>query len=57
MDAIKIALLPERPVVRNDAISEMDLVVEISSRPGEEQTQRAASTSFGVLVRATCSQW
>jgi len=50
VDAIKIALLPERPVVRNDAISEMDLVVEISSRPGEEQTQPQGSMNLCLVI-------
>ena len=50
MDAVKIALLPERPVVRNDAISEMDLVVEISSRLAEEQTQPQGPMNLCLVI-------
>lgn len=50
MDAVKIALLPERPVVRNDTMSEMDLVVEISSRPGEERTRPQGPMNLCLVI-------
>lgn len=50
MDTVKIALLPERPVVRNDANSEMDLVVEISSRPGSERARPQGSMNLCLVI-------
>ncbi|GAA0947140.1 vWA domain-containing protein [Virgisporangium aurantiacum] len=50
MDIVKIALHPERPVVRKDAVSETDLVVEVSCERKDHQARRAGPVNLCLVV-------
>jgi Ca-activated chloride channel homolog len=50
VDTVKIALHPERSVVRNDAISEVDLVVEVSCHPADNQVERSGPMNLCLVI-------
>jgi Ca-activated chloride channel homolog len=50
MDTTRIIVIPERPVVRNDRLSELDIVVEISSHVSDGQARHTASMNLCLVV-------
>ncbi|MEO3808994.1 VWA domain-containing protein [Sphaerisporangium sp. B11E5] len=50
MDATTLSLLPERPVVRDDAISEVDLVVEVSCQSAETREEPAGPMNLCLVI-------
>jgi uncharacterized protein YegL len=50
VDSVTIVLHPERPVVRKDAVNELDIVVEVSSRPGDSQIRPSGPMNLCLVI-------
>ncbi|MFI6476580.1 VWA domain-containing protein [Nonomuraea sp. NPDC050663] len=55
MDVAKIDLLPERGVVRRDLLSEVDLVIEVSTELTENRTRTAGSMNLCLVIDRSSS--
>lgn len=50
MDITKLLLIPERPIVRNDRVSEIDLVVEVSTHLSEKEVRSAEAVNLCLVI-------
>lgn len=49
-DQVKLDILMERPIVRNDAMSEMDVVIEVNSEQSTDELDRKKALNLCIVI-------